>query len=253
MSKSEDLKLENVSLADRGAIAEIIARANFDDPYGQTVWPDSTIESRIAGSHARLPKTLLGPGNWFQKVTQGGKPVAYAQWTLPIPLWERLNRENGGGIDAEADTQMRDQFNREYNGSCVSPGWPKGMRREVVEACSPAMEEANERVFSGDGDAICTSTIFLIAKASNRKPVLVQVKTLPEYQGRGAGSMLVGWGADLADREGLPTHLEATPFGKGLYEKYGFANMAEVHHDVSRSGGPARYTHTLMIRKPAAV
>ncbi|KAF2218829.1 hypothetical protein BDZ85DRAFT_64676 [Elsinoe ampelina] len=227
------LKLEDVTLSDRAAIADIIARANFEDPYGQTVWPGSTIDSRIAGGYARLAKTFIHPGHWFKKVTLDGKPIAYAQWTFPIALWQRLNAESGGGMDGEADADMKKQFKQEANESCVSPGWPKGLRREVVEACSPAMEEAHARVFAVNEDFI----------------FLDQVKTLPDYQGKGAGSMLVQWGAELADKEGLPTRLEATPFGMTLYKKFDFEGLAEVHHDVSRFGGPSRYTHTLMVRK----
>ncbi|KAF4548975.1 Hypothetical protein D9617_24g016890 [Elsinoe fawcettii] len=228
------LMLEDVTLSDRAAIAEIIAKANFDDPYGQTVWPGSTIESRTAGAYARLARTFIHPGHWFRKVTVDGKPIAYAQWTLPIALWQRMNAENNGGMDGESGEEAKKRFKKEAEDSCDSPGWPTGLRRDVVEACSPAMERAHEKVFRSDEDFI----------------FLDQVKTLPEYQGKGAGSLLVRWGAELADREGLPTRLEATPFGRGLYEKYNFEKLIEVHHDVSRFGGPAKYTHTLMVRKP---
>ena len=63
--------------------------------------------------------------------------------------------------------------------------------------------------------------------------------------------MLVNWGINLAKREGLKICLEATDFGLALYTKLGFQNLCEVHHDVSRFGGPARYTHTFMVKDPA--
>ena len=80
--------------------------------------------------------------------------------------------------------------------------------------------------------------------------VLVQVKTLPSHQRRGAGQLLTLWGIDLADREGLKICLESTPFGKRLYEKCGFETREEVAFDVSRFGGPERYTWTLMVKDP---
>lgn len=42
------------------------------------------------------------------------------------------------------------------------------------------------------------------------------------YQGQGAGRMLVGWGVEKANEEGLECYLDATPEGKQLYERLGF-------------------------------
>lgn len=46
--------------------------------------------------------------------------------------------------------------------------------------------------------------------------------THPLYQKRGAGKLLVGWGVEEADRRGVGSWVEASTFGKGLYEKFGF-------------------------------
>jgi ribosomal protein S18 acetylase RimI-like enzyme len=46
--------------------------------------------------------------------------------------------------------------------------------------------------------------------------------THSDYQRRGAGAMLVKWGCDLADREGMVCYVDATDKGKGLYTKFGF-------------------------------
>lgn len=147
--------LQQVTLGDRATLANIITRANFDDPYGQTVWPNSTIESRIAGSYARLPQTLLGDGAWFMKaIDSDGTAVAYAQWTMPKALWDRL----GGPAHFVVDEAMRAQFERESDESCLPDGNPKGMQVEVVRACSPAMSAANREFFPQDEDHICGLT-----------------------------------------------------------------------------------------------
>lgn len=86
--------------------------------------------------------------------------------------------------------------------------------------------------------------------ADSIRSVLNQVKTLPAFQRKGAGSMLMEWGVQLAKRENLKICLEATCFGLPLYNKFGFKNVGEVHHDVSHFGGPSRYTHTFMIKEP---
>lgn len=44
------LRLENITLADRAVLSDIIVRANFDDPYGQTylaIIPSSPPKHRI--------------------------------------------------------------------------------------------------------------------------------------------------------------------------------------------------------------
>lgn len=145
-------RLEAVTLADRATIANIIARANFEDPYGQTVWPNSTIESRIAGSYARLPQSLLTEGAWFMKaVREDGTVVAYTQWTLPVALWEKL----GGREKFILDESMTAQFEKESTESCMPDGNPKGMHVEVVDACSPAMAAARNDFVPKDEEHIC--------------------------------------------------------------------------------------------------
>lgn len=56
-----------------------------------------------------------------------------------------------------------------------------------------------------------------------------------EYQRKGIGRMLVEWGLERADAEGVECALAATPEGKGLYEKYGFKevdrNQRFIHSD----------------------
>lgn len=162
------LTLEPVSIADRAAIADVIIRANFDDPYGKTVWPNSTLESRIAGSYARLANTLLGEGAWFMKCvdTSNGQIVAYAQWTLPIQLWEKFRLQHGGGVQAQVTDDMRKRFELESIESCTSEGEPRGMRIEVVEHCSPAMVPARNVAFPEDEEYISKSCILL---ASGRR------------------------------------------------------------------------------------
>lgn len=69
------------------------------------------------------------------------------------------------------------------------------------------------------------------------------IGTLPEYHGRGAGGKLVGWGCDLADRDGLEVYLDSTAWAKGFYEKHGF----EAKNSVEIPGGGG-YVETFMVR-----
>lgn len=48
----------------------------------------------------------------------------------------------------------------------------------------------------------------------------------PDEQRRGAGGMLVKWGCDRADEDGVGTYVDASETGKALYEKFGFVNYS---------------------------
>ena len=44
----------------------------------------------------------------------------------------------------------------------------------------------------------------------------------PEYHGRGAGSMLLTWACEKADREGLEIYLDGAAKAVPLYRRFGF-------------------------------
>lgn len=56
----------------------------------------------------------------------------------------------------------------------------------------------------------------------------------PDHQRRGIGSKLLNWGLERARREGVRVGTEASPAGKGLYEKFGFEVVREVVWDEGR-------------------
>lgn len=59
----------------------------------------------------------------------------------------------------------------------------------------------------------------------------------PGRQGLGAGSALVRWGLDLADSLGLPTRLESSAVGYGLYKKLGFEDVDVIDFNVTETWG----------------
>ena len=56
-------------------------------------------------------------------------------------------------------------------------------------------------------------------------PVLSLLATDPTRRGLGAGSALVRWGLELANKQQLPVYLEATPKGYPVYRKLGFEDL----------------------------
>lgn len=69
------------------------------------------------------------------------------------------------------------------------------------------------------------------------------IVTKGRYQGRGAGGMLMGWGVDKADEEGIECYLDATPEGKKLYERFGFKDQ-ETWPFFNQT-----YRHCFMVRE----
>ena len=65
------------------------------------------------------------------------------------------------------------------------------------------------------------------------KKDLDTVGTHPDYQRRGAGSMLVQWGCDLADRDGVSAYVDASKEGAPLYQKHGFVDYSLPGSDVA--------------------
>lgn len=62
--------------------------------------------------------------------------------------------------------------------------------------------------------------------------------------------MMLKWGLELADKNKLKMHLEATPAGLPLYKAHGFEPIETVVHHLKEFGGPEEYIHVLMVRDP---
>ncbi|CAO2649612.1 Nn.00g069970.m01.CDS01 [Neocucurbitaria sp. VM-36] len=79
---------------------------------------------------------------------------------------------------------------------------------------------------------------------------LHMLQTDPEFQGRGAGGMLIDWGTKKADELGLPVYLESSAKGYHFYKKRGFEDIEFFKVDLSQFGGPL-HEQPLMLREPS--
>lgn len=70
------------------------------------------------------------------------------------------------------------------------------------------------------------------------------IVTRGDYQGRGAGGMMMQWGVQEADKDGVESYLDATPEGKPLYERFGFESVDEWPFFDDE------YRHSFMVRQP---
>ena len=74
----------------------------------------------------------------------------------------------------------------------------------------------------------------------------------PSHQGRGAGTQLVKWGTDLADKDNLQCYLESSPAGYPLFKRSGFEDVTEMEIELNKyknhAYGQYKYKHIVMIR-----
>jgi Acetyltransferases len=73
----------------------------------------------------------------------------------------------------------------------------------------------------------------LLLTPETEKKDLDTLGTHPDYQRRGAGSMLVKWGCDLADKDGVAAYVDASKEGAPLYQKHGFVDFNSPEADVA--------------------
>ena len=59
---------------------------------------------------------------------------------------------------------------------------------------------------------------------------------LPTYWGKGAGKLIVRWGQDRAQQDGVAAFLDSTQQGKGMYERLGFVAGKEWNIDYRKYG-----------------
>ncbi|KAL1601664.1 hypothetical protein SLS60_006579 [Paraconiothyrium brasiliense] len=68
--------------------------------------------------------------------------------------------------------------------------------------------------------------------------VLMHMVTHPAHRGKGAAGMLIKWGIEQAERDGVPAYLEAGVMGRPVYERYGFVQVGELLEvDLKQGGG----------------
>lgn len=77
----------------------------------------------------------------------------------------------------------------------------------------------------------------------------------PDFQGHGAGTALLAWGIEQADKQGVVVALESTPAGLSLYKRLGFAEADVIKADMKRFGYDKPYDdeaakRVWMLREP---
>ncbi|KAK5635348.1 hypothetical protein RRF57_011060 [Xylaria bambusicola] len=89
--------------------------------------------------------------------------------------------------------------------------WPAGTNMRILNGWVKAAEEGQEEAV---GDRPCYRLTFM--------------GTDPAHERRGAASMMVNWGLEQCNKDGVPGYLESTLEAAPFYEKMGFAASVKI-------------------------
>ncbi|KAI9794963.1 MAG: hypothetical protein M1833_007337 [Piccolia ochrophora] len=147
----------------------------------------------------------------------------------PADTWLKIRDAETGKIVSAANWKVYPSYVEAPKPEIHATWWEEGSKeREMAET---VMEDFFERRRKNCKEAHVLLFILF---------------TVPEFQRRDAGSMMLKWGTDLADHLFLPMWVEASEHGYHLYESHGFQSKEKVH--VQTEKWLVEYTH---MRRPA--
>ncbi|KAL2154632.1 hypothetical protein VTH82DRAFT_3308 [Thermothelomyces myriococcoides] len=220
MNPRRVIRVREAAPADLEAILDVYFSAFDDNAMNQLIYPRgatpacrekfglSIFPQRPAGNNAKGKReTLVCVAEAFPdgESTEGpGEIIAFAKWQLqrePLPEDEWKNEEFKATAEA----------------------WGEDCDLAFVDAFIGGMNRVQRDNAKGE------AALYLSLLGCT-----------PAYQRCGAGSALLEWGVNLADRLGLPSRLEASPAGYRLYKKFGYEDMAVLDLEITEGWGKAK-------------
>ncbi|CAG9947582.1 unnamed protein product [Clonostachys rosea f. rosea IK726] len=185
MTAPKPLQLELATAEDAPELTEVWFAA-FQDPDLRRLWPDTD-----------------GVRQWWTDANSHDMRQKPFQRYVKVIDPDTKDARGRSRIAAYAkwDLSMPDERGRRY------PPWHTDMPGEECDAFFLREEKERERVMGKE-----------------EHYYLDTVATHPDYQRRGAGSMLLKWGCDLADQNKISAYVDATKDGARLYERFGFVD-----------------------------
>lgn len=84
--------------------------------------------------------------------------------------------------------------------------------------------------------------------------ILMHMVTRPSHRGKGAAGLLIRWGIEKANEDGVPAYLEAGVMGKPIYERNGFLQIGDpLEVDLKNFGVDMTFTLCHMAYFPRAI
>nr|POE88075.1 hypothetical protein CFP56_11304 [Quercus suber] len=162
-----------------------------NEPFWDTLYPAHGTEAgRIEGGERFVKATRSQPWTTFIKVYDPatGEIVGMSKWNL---------------YRGKMPEYVKDSTNY----------WPSETERLIYE-------------FKGQ-EFMKTRNAYI--EQTNAELVSLDILAVdPRYQRMGVGDLMVKWGIEEADRQGVEAVVESSRFGKGLYMKNGFVFQRDV-------------------------
>ncbi|KAI8936196.1 hypothetical protein NX059_006627 [Plenodomus lindquistii] len=166
--------------------------------------------------HWKIVDTDLPPSEDDDE-NAGGRVIAIGVWSM-----QNITNPAGYGEDVSAEKEQKPPYS------------PPGTRLDVLMSLLTPIRTAQL-------DIMGTSEPYFMLNG---------LVTHPEHRGRGAAGMLLEWGLEKADDEGLVTYLDCTEMGRPMYERRGWSLVREVVWDREKWGGEGKDWHGCMVRQP---
>ncbi|KAH6665359.1 acyl-CoA N-acyltransferase [Plectosphaerella plurivora] len=188
MTTPSTFRLEHTSVEDVPALTELWYAA-FTAPYIRELWPDTP-----------------GVRQWWNDTHRHDFLTKPFQRYVKIIDTETLDDQGKPRLVAWAkwDLAMPDERGERY------PAWHEDQAAEKVDAVMGTLEKNRRRVMG-----------------AQKHYYLDTLATHPDYHRRGAASMLIKWGCDLADKDGVGAYVDASKAGAPLYARFGFVDASE--------------------------
>ncbi|KAK3945212.1 hypothetical protein QBC46DRAFT_277620 [Diplogelasinospora grovesii] len=207
------IRIRDAVPADAGAITEINYAAFGPDIMDKLMYPNGVSDNarRKFESGLFAPKHPSAKGETIIKVAEllpvsdndgPGEVVAFSKWVL------------------YREPRPEAEWNVEHLDTAETLG--EGVNVDVYNNFFGAMHRKRRQWAKGD------PVLFLAILACT-----------PTRHRLGAGTAMVRWGTELADELGLPSMLEASPSGYGLYKKFGYEDIDVIDLNITERWGAA--------------
>jgi hypothetical protein len=173
---------------------EVICRTVFSafasNPIVGRVFPETSAQAQ-AFWHKAMTEEIQDPDAWFLVIEDVDASPAPA--FVAFAKWNRVSAGFSPPPNPSPDE------------------WPSDGDPDLANEFYPELDRKHEEIM-----------------ARRQHWYLEIVATRKEFWGKGAAGMLVGWGVEMADKDGWECYLDSTPDGKKLYEKFGFQEVVTL-------------------------
>lgn len=260
------LDIEPVSSADVPALATIQWAALSNNPLIRTLYPRGATPSLAAFTTISYQRVVRFPSVHLIKAVdhETGEVVAFAKWIL-------FRKDEHRARSTNPDEPYRDEVDEDDGGGWrKSPRYHDSTSQDPPDCYTKALRDWNgiitrtRKGFMGNKRHSCAlsasptdpshSLSCYFSCFARSLWVLDILHTHPNHQGRGAGVQLVKWGTDMADSEGIPCYVEASPAALSLLTFCAFDDITEMSMDLGRYRvGMGEYKHIIMLRPPYGI